>query len=82
MEFLSFLNPSLREIKMEQDLVFSVHFDLTFYPLSLIPYPLSLPLVPYPLVLLLSQNLGEGEGDCDCCHCHCYDCPHKSRVNS
>ena len=33
---------------------------LRSYPLSLNPYPLSLPLVPYPLVLFLSQNLGEG----------------------
>ena len=38
------------------------------YPLSLIPYSLSLLLVPYPLVLFLSQNLGEG---CDCDSCDC-----------
>ena len=29
---------------------------LRSYPLTLIPYPLTLPLVPYPLVLLLPRK--------------------------
>ena len=47
------------------------------YPLSLDPYPLSLPLVPYPLVLFFSRNLGEDSFSSRYCCC-CYQATVKS----
>ena len=67
----------------KQDLVFSVELDfgLIPYPLTLDPYPSSLPLIPYPLLLFLSRNLGEDSSSSfssRCCYCCCYQAKVKS----
>ena len=57
----------------------TVVLPFTPYPLSLISYPLSLPLVPHPLVLFPPQNLGEG---CHFIFVVLVVVPSKSKVNS